>query len=102
MAGALSGLACGLVLGAMTGPFGIVMGAGMGVVVGMIVGLVIEAEDQRSDRRTRELDDIIGTTRGDMSAGPVSLVSSEAQSARAELEQWATEWLTPPPPSTIS
>ena len=65
----------------------------------MIVGLVIEGEEQRRDHRTRELDAIIGTTTGDMSAGPVSLISAEAQQSRVELEQWATEWLTPPPPA---
>ena len=94
MAGAFSGVACGVVLGAMTGPFGVALGVGMGFVVGMIVGLVIEAEDHRHDNRTRELDAIIGTTTGDMSAGPVSLVSKDA----ADLQDWANEWLTPPPP----
>jgi hypothetical protein len=100
LAGALSGIACGVVLGAMTGPFGVVVGIGMGLPVGLIVGLVIEGEEERRDLRTRELDAIIGTTTGDMSAGPVSLVSQDADDSREELERWATEWLTPPPPAT--
>jgi hypothetical protein len=84
----------------MTGPIGVIVGIGMGFVIGMIVGKVIEREEQRRDHRTRELDAIIGTTTGDMSAGPVSLVSVEASESHAELERWATEWLTPPPPAT--
>ena len=97
-AGACAGVACGVVLGAMTGPFGVVVGMGLGLVVGMIVGLVIEGEDRRRDHRDRELDAIIGTTTGDMSAGPVSLESLDAQRSRTELQSWAQEWLTPPPP----
>lgn len=92
------GVACGFVLGAMTGLFGAVVGVGMGLVAGMIVGLVIEGEDRRRDHRNRELDAIIGTTTGDMSAGPVSLVSLDAQRSSRELQTWAQEWLTPPPP----
>jgi alcohol dehydrogenase class IV len=100
LAGAFSGVACGVVVGAMTGPFGIVMGVAMGLVVGMIVGHVIETEDHRRDHRTRELDEIIGVTTGDMSARSASLVSSEARESHAELERWANEWLTPPPPAS--
>jgi hypothetical protein len=66
----------------------------------MIIGLVIEGEEKRRDVRTRELDEIIGTTTGDMSAGPVSLASTEAGEAHAERQRWADEWLTPPPPAT--
>jgi fatty acid desaturase len=98
LAGVLSGIACGVVLGAMTGPFGVALGVGLGLVLGIIVGHVFEAEERRRDNRTRELDAIIGTTTGDMSAGPVSLASREAHQSRVELELWANEWLTPPPP----
>jgi hypothetical protein len=101
LAGALSGMAGGVVLGAMTGPFGIVMGVAMGLVVGMIFGHVIETEDNRRDHRTRELDEIIGVTTGDMSARSGSLVSADARESHAELERWANEWLTPPPPSVV-
>jgi alcohol dehydrogenase class IV len=100
LAGSFSGVACGVVLGAMTGPFGVVMGLVMGLAVGMIVGHVIEFEDHRRDNRTRELDEIIGVTTGDMSARSASLVSCEAHESNAELERWAKEWLTPPPPAT--
>jgi len=92
--GVLSSAACGVVIGAMIGPVGIAVGLTLGTLCGMIVGLVLEGEEKRRDVRTRELDEIIGSTTGDMSAGPVSLVSSES----AERAKWAEEWLTPPPP----
>ena len=100
LVGVLSAAGGGVVIGAMTGPVGIVVGLALGAMLGMIIGLVIEGEDQRRDDRTRELDAIIGTTTGDMSAGPVSLVSSEVREAHAERQRWADEWLTPPPPAS--
>jgi hypothetical protein len=96
LVGVLSSAAGGVVIGAMTGPVGRGIGLVLGAISGMIIGLVIEGEEHRSDARTRELDAIIGSTTGDMSAGPVSLVSREAEEHR----RWAEEWLTPPPPST--
>src|SRR5690349_737198 len=98
LVGVLSAAAGGVVIGAMTGPVGIAIGLGLGAVSGMIIGLVIEGEDRRRDFRTRELDAIIGSTTGDMGAGPVSLVSEEAEEQR----RWADEWLTPPPPPAMS
>ena len=95
LVGVLSSAAGGVVIGAMTGPVGLGIGLGLGAVSGLIIGLVIEGEDRRRDVRTRELDEIIGSTTGDMSAGPVSLVSSEVEERR----RWAEEWLTPPPPA---
>jgi hypothetical protein len=95
MVGVLSSAAGGVVIGAMTGPIGLGIGLVLGAVSGMIIGIVIEGEERRSDARTRELDEIIGSTTGDMSAGPVSLVSMEAEERR----RWAEEWLTPPPPA---
>jgi len=99
-AGVLLGVGCGFVIGAMIGPLGVLLGVLFGGVGGLIVGRVIEGEEQRRDRRTRELDAIIGTTTGDMGAGPVSLYSTEARRAREETQRWADEWLTPPPPLT--
>ncbi len=96
LVGVLSSAAGGVVIGAMTGPVGVAVGLLLGAIGGMMVGLVIEGEEQRRDVRTRELDEIIGTTTGDMGAGPVSLVSSEAR----ERQRWAEEWLTPPPPTS--
>jgi hypothetical protein len=93
LAGALSGVASGIAIGAMTGPLGIVVGICLGLGIGAIAGRVIEKEDSRRDHRTRELDEVIGTTTGDMSAGPVHYES------RAEMDRWVNEWLTPPPPA---
>ena len=95
LVGVLSSAAGGVVIGAMTGPVGLGIGLVLGAVSGMITGIVIDGEDRRRDARTRELDAIIGSTTGDMSAGPVSLVSVEAEERR----RWAEEWLTPPPPA---
>ncbi len=99
--GMLLGIGCGFVIGAMIGPIGIALGVVFGGVGGMIVGRVIESEEHRRDHRTRELDAIIGTTTGDMGAGPVSLYSTDARRAREEMQRWADEWLTPPPPATL-
>ena len=93
--GVISAAAGGVVIGAMTGPVGLGIGLVMGALCGMIIGLVLEGEEHRRDARTRELDAIIGSTTGDMSAGPVSLVSEEAE----DRKRWAEEWLTPPPPA---
>jgi len=98
LVGVVSSAAGGVVIGAMTGPVGLGIGLVLGALSGMIIGLVIEGEDRRSDARTRELDAIIGSTTGDMGAGPVSLVSQEAEERR----RWAEEWLTPPPPPATS
>ena len=98
LVGVASSAAGGVVIGAMTGPVGVGIGLALGAVSGLIIGLVIEGEERRSDARTRELDEIIGSTTGDMSAGPVSLVSAEAE----ERKRWAEEWLTPPPPPMMS
>lgn len=87
-------------IGAMTGPVGLAVGFVLGAISGMIIGLVMEGEEQRRDVRTRELDEIIGTTTGDMSARDGSLVSSEEREVHAERQRWADEWLTPPPPTT--
>lgn len=97
LVGVVSSAAGGVVIGAMTGPVGLGIGLVLGAVSGLIIGLVIEGEERRSDARTRELDEIIGSTTGDMSAGPVSLVSEEAE----ERKRWAEEWLTPPPPPAM-
>lgn len=98
LVGVLSSAAGGVVIGAMTGPVGLGIGLVLGAVSGMIIGIVMEGEEHRSDARTRELDEIIGSTTGDMSAGPVSLVSRDAE----ERKRWAEEWLTPPPPPAMS
>jgi hypothetical protein len=97
--GILSSAAGGAVIGAMVGPVGIAVGLAFGAASGLIIGLVIAGEDQRRDHRTRELDEIIGTTTGDMGAGPVSLYSTDARREREEHQRWADEWLTPPPPA---
>jgi hypothetical protein len=65
-AGAGCGLFAGVVAGAMNGPPGIVLGLGLGMVVGVIAGIVMDRDDKRRSVRTRELDDIIGTTSGSL------------------------------------
>ena len=109
IAGALSGVVSGIALGAVTGPIGVVFGMWMGVGVGLVTGYVLAREDETRTVRTRELDSIIGITKGSMGAGTTtpSLAADAADAERADEEEapaysskeaWLKEWLTPPPP----
>lgn len=97
-AGVLSGIIGGCTLGAALGPAGALLGIGLGLVAGVIAGNAIAADERRGNRRTRELDAIIGITEGSMGAGPVSRVPVE-HVVPTEGEGWLSEWLTPPPPA---
>lgn len=100
LVGALCGVASGFAIGAMTSPMGVAVGVALGLGVGAIAGRVIEKEEFRRDHRTRELDAVIGTTTGDMSAGPVhDRWSPPDGQSKAEMDRWVSEWLTPPPPA---
>lgn len=93
------GLVGGLAMGAMTShAIGIVLCGMFGALAGAICGHVIDREEQRAHDRTRHLDDIIGITNGSMGAPPGS-IPPPAPDDSAELEIWAREWLTPPPPT---
>ena len=62
----------------------------------------MEWEDGRATHRTHELDGIIGITgSGDIGARGVRRAPREDGDVEAEAEsaRWASEWLTPPPPT---
>lgn len=99
-AGAFVGTAAGAVMGAMANPHpGIALGAFFGLVIGVFAGHVMASEDERKSARSRELDDIIGTTSG--SLGRSSLIPplpSEEVLREARNRRWVAEWLTPVAP----
>jgi hypothetical protein len=103
-AGMLGGISAGLALGAMVHPLGVGLVAGVtfGAIIGAASGLVMSREDKRKERRTRELDEIIGITHGSMGTPPKSIPPGDLRrdpETALELESWAREWLTPPPPA---
>lgn len=102
IAAALSGVIAGVALGSMSGPIGAVLGMWLGVGVGLVTGYVLAHEDAHASVRTRELDAIIGITKGSMGAGPTITVAPSDEDdlpAYSSKEAWAAEWLTPPPPA---
>jgi hypothetical protein len=103
-AGAFVGTAAGAVMGAMANPHpGIAVGAFFGMVIGIFAGHVMASEDERKSARSRELDDIIGTTSG--SLGRSSLIPplpSEEVLREAKNRRWVAEWLTPVAPRVTS
>ncbi len=58
----------GAIVGAMAGPPGIVAGAIVGGVAGALTGAALDIDSARRAARTRELDDAIGVTGGDIGA----------------------------------
>ncbi len=101
IAGALSGVVAGIALGAYTGPIGVVFGMWLGVGVGLVTGYVLAREDMTESVRTRELDTIIGITKGTMGVGalPARALEDDDLPAYSSKEAWLSEWLTPPPPA---
>lgn len=101
--GAACGLVGGLAMGAMTShAIGVVLCMLFGAGAGAVAGLVMQREDSRARARTRQLDDIIGITEGSMGAPTGSIPPGDWGRDREEaleLQSWAREWLTPPPPS---
>ncbi len=103
-AGMLCGLATGLGVGAMGSPLvaGLLGGASIGAIIGTIAGIAMHRTEQRRDARTRQLDDIIGVTKGDLGTAPGSIPPGDLRrdpEEALELESWQSEWLTPPPPA---
>lgn len=66
--GGASGALAGAVLGAGAGPPGIVAGALIGGVAGALAGAALDTESSRQGARTRELDEAIGVSEGDLGA----------------------------------
>jgi hypothetical protein len=66
--GVASGAAAGAVLGAGAGPAGIVAGALIGGAAGAVAASALEKDAARKAARTRELDEQIGVTGGDLGA----------------------------------
>jgi hypothetical protein len=93
--GVLAGLSVGLVVSA---PAGIMAGIALGAAVGIVAGIVMDQEEKRSSLRTRELDEIIGVSGGDLGIPPSARQPAADSEHERELRTWATEWLTPPPP----
>jgi hypothetical protein len=98
--GVMLGVSAGIFTGIMAGPVGAVVGFCAGAVAGTVAGAAIYRDEGRRAARSRELDDIIGITGGNMGAAPVSIPPPEASEAGAAdaRERWLAEWLTPPPP----
>jgi hypothetical protein len=104
-AGWLIGTMSGAAVGTMATPplAGAVAGCLIGGLCGFVAGLAMHRQDTRDARRGRELDDIIGVTRGSMGAPPGSIPPGDLRrepEEGLELEGWANQWLTPPPPAT--
>jgi phage tail tape-measure protein len=66
--GLASGAMVGAVVGAAAGPPGMVAGAVIGAVAGGIAAMAIDSDEDRRAARTKELDDEIGVTGGDLGA----------------------------------
>src|SRR5688572_19515948 len=95
-AGMLCGLFTGLVVGAMGSPLivGLFGGALVGASIGTIAGFAMHLTDQRRVYRTKELDDIIGVTKGSLGTAPGSIPPGDLRCdphAVLELESWRTE-----------
>jgi hypothetical protein len=105
-AGGLIGTMSGMGVGFMVTPplVGALAGGLVFGICGVIAGLAMHRQDTREVRRGKELDEIIGITQGSMGAPPGSIPPGDLRREPLdglELEIWASEWLTPPPPPTI-
>lgn len=101
--GAFFGVLAGTSIGFMVSPqVGLIFGFSLGASAGILAGIVMDSEDRRSARRTKELDDIIGVTRGSLGrpSRPPPLPHERAREAARvrELSSWVDEWMTPPAP----
>jgi hypothetical protein len=102
-AGIVCGVLGGFALGAMITPIGvgITLGVLLGALAGAAGGIAMQREDARTGKRTRQLDDIIGITKGSLGVPRGSIPPGDLRRApeeALELQSWAREWLTPPPP----
>lgn len=103
-AGIVCGVLGGLALGAMVSPIGvgITIGVIFGGLAGAAGGIAMQREDARRGRRTRQLDDIIGVTKGSLGVPRGSIPPGDLRRTpeeALELQSWARDWLTPPPPA---
>jgi hypothetical protein len=102
-AGWLIGTMSGAAVGMMATPplAGAFAGGLIGGICGFVAGLAMHRQDSRDARRGKELDDMIGVTRGSIGTPPGSIppgdLTREPEDC-LELEGWANQWLTPPPP----
>ena len=104
-AGWLIGTMSGMAVGTMTTPplAGMIAGALIGGICGFVAGLAMDRQETRDVRRGKELDDIIGVTQGSIGTPPGSIPPGDLRrdpENGLELEGWANQWLTPPPPAT--
>ena len=93
-AGTTIGLLAGIALGFVEGPKGAAIGALLGSLMGFVAGAVQQKENARAAARDRELDAVIGVTKGSLGARPVRMRTGED----GEMEPWGSDWLTAPPP----
>ncbi len=98
--GVILGISAGIFTGIIAGPVGALIGFCAGAVAGTAAGMAMDRDEGRRAARSRELDEIIGVTGGNMGAAPVTIPPPEPSEARAlaARERWLAEWLTPPPP----
>jgi hypothetical protein len=104
-AGSFIGVMSGMAVGTMATPpwAGAIAGALIGGACGFIAGLAMHRQDTRDVSRGKELDEIIGITRGSIGTPPGSIPPGDLRrdpEDGLELEGWANQWLTPPPPAT--
>ena len=104
-AGWLIGTMSGMAVGTMCTPpmAGVIAGALIGGICGFVSGLAMHRQETRDVRRGKELDEIIGITHGSMGTPPGSIPPGDLRrdpEDGLELEGWANQWLTPPPPAT--
>jgi len=91
--GGASGALVGAIVGASAGPAGVIAGALIGGAAGVVAGAVLDQESSAKEQRTRELDEEIGVTGGDLGAPnlkhppPTSGAYSEASSGVAPTEE---------------
>lgn len=102
-AGWVIGTMSGMGMGVMVTPpiAGVIAGGFIGGLCGLLAGLGLHGQDRREVRRAKELDAIIGITDGSLGTPPGSIPPGDLRrdpEDGLELEGWANQWLTPPPP----
>jgi ABC-type antimicrobial peptide transport system permease subunit len=103
--GAACGIIAGIALGIFSGAVGVLIGSVLGVGIGFVAGMILAEEDTTRSQRTRELDAIIGITKGSMGAASVPPRAMDEGEEEGEplqtKEAWLAEWLTPAPPNVM-
>ena len=97
--GTILGLSAGILLGMAAGAVGAVVGLAAGAAAGVFAGAAMHQHEGRAAARSRELDEIIGVSGGDLGAGPITMPPAALDVTPANTTvSWMAEWLTPPPP----